>query len=464
MTRSGDVGEDFIGGLRPHERLRHLLEAARRNRWLLSVAVTAMVLRVGWVVLTIDRQPRFDEISYIGHAERLVRGEGFVDPRGQPASYWPVGYPAALAVAYFVVGREGHLAGSLLNTLCGTATAVLVFLLATSLFGATSGRLAGMLAAIYPNHVFFASLRLAEPLFTLLVVATAFLLLRAPSTPRDAAVGLLLGLGALTRPGIALFPLVLPCWYRRQGCGLRAATKRFIVVGLTMLAVVTPWIARNHGVSGRWEIAASGGDAFWVGNNPHALGGSVVRAPKFHESAWDGDEFDASRAYRLGLATIAAEPGHALLRFLAKITYFFALETDGLGWNMKGFEKPWPTWLTLSALALANVSYVAVLGGCVLAFVNGPRGPLRSLLSLLATYMLTIAIVFVGDPRYHYPLVPLAAILSSQAFAEELPRLRSGERWARLSAVKWAAAMCVFALLVLINLFLKSVELRAWPR
>lgn len=446
--------------------MRRFLEAVRRNRWLLSVAVTAFVLRAGWAAVAIDRQPRFDEPGYIGHAERLVRGAGFVDARGQPTSYWPVGYPAALAVAYFVVGREGYLAASLLNTLCGTATAVLVFLLATSLFGATSGRMAGMLAAIYPNHVFFASLQLAEPLFTLLVVATTVFLLRTPSTPRDAAVGLLLGLGTLTRPGIALFPLVLPLWYPRQGCGIRTALKRFTVVGLTMLAVVTPWMARNHRVLGRWEIAGSGGDAFWIGNNPHALGG-YVRDPNLDQLAWDGDTLDASRAYRLGLAAIAAEPGKAFLRFLAKITYFFALETDGLGWNMKGFEKPWPTWLTLSALALANVPYVAVLGGCVLAFVGGSGGPLASLLSLLTTYLLVIAIVFLGDPRYHYPLVPLAMILSSQAFAEELPRLlaglRSGERSARLRAVTWAAAMCVFAILMLTNLYLKSVEPRGWP-
>jgi len=183
------------------------------------------------------------------------------------------------------------------------------------------------------------------------------------------------GLGALTRPSIVLFPLLLLVWYRGQGYGRRAAVRGFSVVALMMLAVVMPWMARNHAVSGRWELVSSGGDNFWIGNNPRALGG-YVRAPELDRLLGEGETRDVSRGYRLGLAAIAAEPGKALLRCLQKVTYFFALETDGPGWNLKGFAKPWPVWLTLSVFTLVNVSYLAVLGGCVLAFVSGSGGAL----------------------------------------------------------------------------------------
>lgn len=442
------------------------LDGARRNGWLLFVALTAFLLQIAWALLAMDRHPRFDEIAYIDHAQRLARGAGFVDALGRPTSYWPVGYPAALALAYLVAG-ERYLPAALLNAVCGMVTAVLIVLLATSLLGPAIGRMAGMVVAVYPNHVFFASLHLTEPLFTLLVVAAVFFLLRGPTATQHAVAGLLFGLAALTRPAITLLPLLLPVWYLRQGYGLRAALKGAGVVVLMLLVVVTPWMFRNHRVSGAWDIASSGGDNFWIGNNPRALGG-YVRPPDLDQPLWDGEKRDFSRGYRLGLAAIAAEPGKAVLRFLQKITYFFALETDGLLWNMKGFDRPWSTWITLSLLGLANVAYIAVLSGCVLAFISGVRGALPSLFGLLTVYLVTIAVVFLGDPRYHYPLIPLAAIFGSKAFVEDLPTLwaglKSSERWARIRAVRWAAIMCVFAVLMIANLYLKSVESGQVPR
>lgn len=325
-----------------------------------------------------------------------------------------------------------------------------------------------MLVAAYPNHVFFGSLHLTEPLFTLLLVAAAFFLLRDPTATRSSvAAGLLFGLAALTRAGITLFPLLLPVWYLRQGHDLRPALKQAGLVVLMLFVVVTPWMVRNHRLSGRWDIASSGGHNFWIGNNPKALGG-YVRPQGLDQPLWDGEKRDFSRGYRLGLAAIAAEPGKAVLRFLQKITYFFALETDGVLWNMKGFDRAWARWITLSLLILANVSYVAVLSGCVLAFISGYRGTLPSLFGLLTVYLVIVSMVFVGDPRYHYPLLPFAAILGSKAFAEDLPALwvglKSRERWSRITGASWAAITCVFAVLMIANLYLKSVESTSLPR
>jgi 4-amino-4-deoxy-L-arabinose transferase-like glycosyltransferase len=369
------------------------------------------------------------------------------------------------------VAGESYFASALLNIACGTATAVLVLLLATSLLGASVGRWAGLLAAVYPNHVLFGSLHLTEPLFTLFLVAAVFLLLftRRPATAASlVGAGLLLGLAVLTRPAIALFPLLLPVWYLGQGHDLRTALKRGGAVVLVSFLVIVPWMARNYRVSGRAHIASSGGHNFWIGNNPKALGG-YARPVYLDRPLWDGEKADFSRGYRLGLEAIAAEPVRAAFRFVQKTTYFFALETDGVLWNMKGFSRPPTTWITVPLLGLTNPSYIAVLGACVLGFLSGPGGAFSSLFGLLTAYFVMITVAFVGDPRYHYPLVPLAAILAGKALVHDWPALRSGltstERSTRASALKWAAIMSVFAVLMVANLYLKVLEatvLRRW--
>jgi 4-amino-4-deoxy-L-arabinose transferase-like glycosyltransferase len=427
----------------------------------LLIALTALTLRAAWAVLMVDRAPRFDEIAYVGHARRLLAGLGFVDAHGQPASYWPIGYPAALALTYYIAG-ESYWSAVVLNVVCGAATAVVAFLLARSLLGPSTALMAGLVVAAYPNHVFYSSLQLTEPLFTLVVVGMTFLILRWPTALRSAAAaGVLLGVAALTRPAIVLFPLVLPVWYVRLGNGLRAAITRAGVVALMLVVIVTPWILRNHRVSGGWELASSSGDNFWRGNNPEALGG-YARSREMERALIAGEGRDASRGYRLGLAAMASEPGKAALRAAQKVSYFFALETDGLLWNLKGLQRPWPTWTTVLLLGLANAMYLAVLSGCVLALVSGAGGPVGSLCGLLTVYLVAVSIVFLGDPRYHYPLVPFAAIVATKAALEELPALwaglRSSQRSAYVRAGRWAAITSMFVTLMIANLYLKTLE------
>jgi hypothetical protein len=148
-------------------------------------------------------------------------------------------------------------------------------------------------------------------------------------------------------------------------------------------------------------------------------------------------------------------------RSLKKITYFFAFETDGVLWNAKGSASPWPMWGTLFLLAVANVAYVAVLAGCIVAMVSA-GGALSSLFGLLVLYLTAIAVVFLGDPRYHYPLVPLGTILASKAYLVDLPAVRDGlranNRRARVIAWRSALALCLFGGMMLFNLYLKSLE------
>jgi hypothetical protein len=73
-----------------------------------------------------------------------------------------------------------------------------------------------------------------------------------------------------------------------------------------------------------------------------------------------------------------------------------------------------------------------------------------------------MAAVFVGDPRYHYPLMPLAALLFARACLVDGPELRAGLRTGdpavRRRARQWTVLVAVFGGLLLSNLWLKYLE------
>jgi 4-amino-4-deoxy-L-arabinose transferase-like glycosyltransferase len=410
-----------------------------------------------------ERQPRFDELAYVGHAVRLSQGEGYVDEAKRKTAFWPVGYPLCLAVAYRLTGSRPA-TGIGLQIGIGTLTCLLLYFLGKQTFGVPVARVAALLLAIYPNQVAFSTLQLTEPLFTLLVVGAFALLLRRNAGGWGyAGAGMLLGLAALTRPAILLFPLFLPFWYLSQGRRWRHALGAGLAVFCSTMVTVSPWMIRNHQLSGRWtDISLSGGYAFWVGNNPEALGG-YAHHKNLWTPLWNGAEHDWVRGYRLGWETIREAPWSAVIRALGKITYFFALETDGVLWNLKGFDRAPPLLWTLVLLLLVNVAYAAMLATGLVGLLSSPwRSPFTSLFLLLTGYMVIIAVAFVGDPRYHFALVPLMLLFSSKGLVCDGPRLltavRQGEPWAKRRVLIWAGPMSLLTLMMVVNLGLKYLE------
>jgi 4-amino-4-deoxy-L-arabinose transferase-like glycosyltransferase len=440
------------------------IETQGERRWLLTLAIVALVVRLAWAGSMAGRHPRFDELAYVGHAVRLSQAEGYVDDAKRKTAFWPVGYPACLAVAYRLTGSL-RVAGVALQIGIGTLTCLLLYFLGKQTFGVPVARVASLLLAIYPNQVAFSTLQLTEPLFTLLLIGAVTLLLRSVNVGSwaHAAAGLLLGLAALTRPAILLFPLLLPFWYLTQGQRWWRALGAGLVLFCSTLVTVSPWMVRNHQLSGRWtDICIGRGYDFWVGNNPQALGG-YRHSKDFGAPLWDGAEYDWDRGYRLGWETICEAPWHAVMRAFGKITYFFALETDGVLWNLKGFDRAPPLLWTLTLLLLANAAYVAMLAtGLVGLLSSSWRSPLTNLFLLLSVYMVIAAVIFFGDPRYHFPLVPFMLLFSGKALVCDgqplFAALRQGETWARRRVFVWSSAMSLLALMMAVNLGLKYLE------
>ena len=425
---------------------------------LLLIAV-ALVARLSWSVGMSQREPRFDEVKYLAHASDLSEGRGFVDPQGERSAYWPVGYPVAVAVAYEIVGKSRSTA-VLLQIAFGLATCVFVSRLGTAVFSSTIGRLAALSLAVYPTHIFYSTLFLTEPLFALLLTATVALLLKSlKSWPAAVFAGITLGLATLVRPVVVLLPICLIAWYWLQERSRRSLLLAS-VVGLTTLVTLSPWLIRNHGVTGRWTVVSTtGGHNFWIGNHPEAFGGYAYDHD-INSQLDNGKAKDYSRGYVLGLEAILSHPAETVLRSFRKVTYFFALETDGVLWNLKGLAQTPPAWVTLLLLGFANAAYVSVLALAVLGLLSRDHdSPLGSLFLLVSAYLVVITVLFIGDPRYHYALVPLATLLGAKGLTQDLPKLVTERNRRRL--LTGSAIVVGLLILMASNVVIKMAEIEA---
>jgi hypothetical protein len=442
------------------------------RRWLVLLAVIVVLIRLPWAVAMSGRAPQFDEIAYISHAEKLCTGQGYVDRNGARGTFWPVGYPAVLALAYCSFGMSTGV-GVGLQVLLLTLTCLVISGIGERSFGPRIGRTGALLLAAYPNYVFYSTLMLTEPLCALLLVSMAGVLLRTRGDGRGfigyaTAAGVLAGFAALVRPGFLFLPALVPLWGRLQQMSWRRTMVLTSAVSLAALLTMSPWIIRNHYVTGAtFEIASNGGLVFWGGNHPQALGG-VVLPPSVRGDLHAGTpeyetpEYDGSLGYHLGIESIVSDIPATLRRSMQKLTYFFAIETDGAMWNFKGLDG---AGRGILPVLLAGVGYIAAMAAGIFSLLHGLRNrAFGSWFLLLFAYSLAIAIAFISDPRYHFPLVPFLLVYSAAALTTDIPALIKKYRNNLAGCAKdpkivwWSVAMTVFLLLMVANLWLKALE------
>jgi hypothetical protein len=234
--------------------------------WLALIAVLALAGRVVYVVTVTHDDPNvYDATYYELQAREITHGQGFFKdpfllfsdhPQDQPAADHPPLTVFALLPAAFVEGpRASQYAMRFTMAIIGTATVVLIGLLARRLGGDTVGLAAAVLAALDPNLWMNDGLIMSEALSALLTVAligAAYLVIRRGTNwPRAVLLGLLAALGILARAEFVLYVpfLVLPAlWIGSRRDGRRDVRRAGAMVGIAVgvtLVVLAPWVAFN---------------------------------------------------------------------------------------------------------------------------------------------------------------------------------------------------------------------------
>ena len=153
-----------------------------------------------------------DHDHYRRIAERLVAGDGFVDPAARsPTAYRPPLYPLLIAAIFFCGG--GNMAIGVVHLALGIATVALTVLAARIELGNGSFA-AGFLVAIDPLLLHQTSLVMTETLATFLAALLLWIALGPSRLPRHFALGLTFGLCCLCRPTFWAFGvLAVAGWF-----------------------------------------------------------------------------------------------------------------------------------------------------------------------------------------------------------------------------------------------------------
>ncbi|MEX0786353.1 MAG: glycosyltransferase family 39 protein, partial [Dehalococcoidia bacterium] len=373
---------------------------------------------------------------------------------GDPTAFWPPGYPLLLAAAYTVFGQSIAVAQAL-NVVLATATVGLVYLIGRETLGARPALVAAAVVAAFPSLVFFTAVTLSETAFAFLALSAVYLLVleaKAPTTGAGQrasrssartlrllfAAGLILGLASLTRGQALLLPLVAVPFWLRSGAGWPRVGANVAVLVLGIALIVVPWTVRNAiELDSPVLISTNAGVDFWIGHHEGAVGDFGATGGDelvFSHPELSGVEREVQvnlDGLREGLEYAVTHPLQELALPFQKLFWLYYNDEEGLKWNDGHRGQPFMAQgLRNALLGLSNVYYVALLTFVALGvrLWFSVREPGRVLLVSLVAYWTLVHLVFFGDPRFHAPIMPVAALLAAPA----LVALWSGRRpWAK---------------------------------
>jgi len=392
------------------------------------VIALGVLLRVVWIV-TVDANPVSDFMVYLERASSLAGGFGYATPDRSPTAYWPVGYPAFLAVTLAIGGRH-LIAAKLANILIYVATAGLLLATGRRIRAGGSGFLAVTYVSLSPNHIAYANLLASEPLALLTVAGTFYAFVRLAGAQRPfpwlAAGCVSFVLGVYVKPQLLWLPLLLAVAASalQKNCSVLRRTTAFYAA---IVIAVAPWACRNHRVFGKWiPISTNTGVNLYIGNNQHANGSYVwsedVRAPLVGVNEAEADE----RARELAGRHILEHPWRTVTLALRKQVYLWATDAEGIGLNLSGMQHP--SSIEVAALTamkvLSQLVYTCCLGLSLYGLMQcwRHRRTARANSWLLALPLVTVLYysllhsVFFGASRFHFVFVPFLFLYGDAVF------------------------------------------------
>jgi hypothetical protein len=404
------------------------------------IALFSLFAALRAAAILLDVVPSSDADWYYLRAAMLAEGLGYIGNHGLPTAYWPPGWPLALSAAFRALGTSIVTVG-LFNLASAVVAAWLTYDLARRLFGSELGaRLALLLLAVYPNSILYVPLALTEVFYTTLLLAGCWLLIARKGAARLVFAGFVFGVATLVKAQtLVVVPLVCLIGLLRDDQIVRR-TPGVIARGAFIIAcaalVVAPWTIRNHSAMGAWiPVSTNGGITLLTGNNDSARGGftpddALVKTLDARKGLSEM-EYDAE-ASRLGKEWIKAHPAQFMKLMPMKLFRLWgpdgegqwAYETDSAGYR----AAPWAFALLRAANQLWYFALLGLFAVAAVLMIRQRRAAGQRVIDWwllpygIALYPSAIAMVFSGQSRFHYPVMPFVCMAAGWVLAVGLER------------------------------------------
>jgi len=358
-----------------------------------------------------------DELEYLGHAQRLFQGLGYVLPNGAETAYRPPGYAFLLTLGVSLFDTVTPLK-------CINAVMLLVSIGLMGHMAAREGSrcwfLAPWLVVIYPALMYTASTLYPQTACLLLMVSVVTLISASGRTYGAAALaGAIHGALMLTAPSYALISPILLGWMvcfdeRHWRHGLWRAA----LFSVCACAVLTPWQLRNLHVFGEHVfISTNGGLNLLLGNSENAgpNTGIKVDLSRYAKQVEGLGEAALDESLKTSaIQWVRTHPQQAGVLYLGKVLNYFNCSNDLATANQHGNWQDWLIGLVYYPMLLLVLWRVACMRRLSIA-------PTECLLLLVYFGNAFIAAIFFTRVRFRLPYDALLMVLVTMA----LPKLWS---------------------------------------
>jgi len=284
---------------------------------------------------------------------------------------------------------------------------------------------AGGLCVVDPLLVHNTALRMTETLAALLVAGAVWMLARAPrrhSFRHGLGLGLIVGLGMLCRPSLAVLGLAILV-VAAIGRSARSDLGWRLVLGSVAGVAVCeiPWVLRNTWSLGHPVPATThGGQTLHRGNNPHFYRDAVSRP---YDTLWPTDSVRRWQAEMDAQAAGLSEIQRDRLEYRAAWAFISTRPHAFLACSWRKFRRFWatspnPVQAGTWARMLVGIVYIVQIPLWIIGACLGPAP--RWFRTVLVIAVLSLGLthaLYWSNMRMRTPVVPALSVLAGLGVA-----------------------------------------------
>lgn len=377
------------------------MEKLSQKQKLLILSLTALFIRVVFVLTLKNRFYFDDEFEYYRIVQNFLSGNGFFVSEGLKGFRPPL-YPFILSILSFL--KFNLLGIRIFQCFISSITVYFIYLTAKKLFSEKIAIWSGIISVIYPFFIFYNGFLLTETFFIFFTVLAIYTLINLSDKPVTwIKYGISLGLAGLCRPTMQLYLPVslIHIIFMKEQWGLK--TKKILFIILFFSFTLSPWIIRNYVVFGKFIPGTTmGGRVFWEGNNPYSEGGPCRY---FLEEIEKLTEIERDRAYyKRTIEVIKENP----VRFLWLLQNKFKRLWNVVP-NASDFTKP--LYRIISVISFGIMMPFFILG----FFITLKNSKVNFLHSLIILFTL-FHIIFLSSIRYRVAIEPFYIVFAIYGF------------------------------------------------